>query len=82
MIRSAPNSSAPATKKSARFQTTSSVNCIATNGNNNTDVLANAMFNELRNANFSLSSAFAVLILLLAASGAWLHRLKGKTNGF
>lgn len=36
-----------------------------TNGNNNTDVLANAMFNQLRDANFSLSSAFAVLIFML-----------------
>ncbi len=36
-----------------------------TNGANRTDVLANAMFNQLRDANFSLSSAFAVLIFVL-----------------
>lgn len=36
-----------------------------TNGANRTDVLANAMFNQLRDGNFSLSSAFAVLIFVL-----------------
>ncbi|MEM7143204.1 MAG: sugar ABC transporter permease [Actinomycetota bacterium] len=36
-----------------------------TNGANSTDVLANAMFNQLRDGNFSLSSAFAVLIFVL-----------------
>jgi alpha-glucoside transport system permease protein len=36
-----------------------------TNGANSTDVLANAMFNDLRDANFTRSSAFAVLIFLL-----------------
>jgi ABC-type sugar transport system permease subunit len=36
-----------------------------TNGANRTDVLANAMFNQLRDGNFALSSAFAVLIFVL-----------------
>ena len=36
-----------------------------TGGANRTNVLANEMFNQLRDANFSLSSAFAVLIFAL-----------------
>jgi alpha-glucoside transport system permease protein len=36
-----------------------------TGGANRTDVLANAMFDQLRDRNFSLSSAFAVLIFVL-----------------
>lgn len=36
-----------------------------TNGANGTDVLANEMFNKLRDGNFAFSSAFAVVIFLL-----------------
>ena len=36
-----------------------------TGGANRTNVLANEMFNQLRDANFSLSSAFAVVIFAL-----------------
>jgi alpha-glucoside transport system permease protein len=38
-----------------------------TNGNFDTDVLANRMYDNLRDGNFSLSSTFAVIVLLLVA---------------
>ena len=36
-----------------------------TNGANGTDVLANAMFNDLRIGNFNRSAAFAMIIFIL-----------------
>ena len=36
-----------------------------TNGNFDTDVLANRMYDDLRNGNFTLSSTFAVIVLVL-----------------
>jgi alpha-glucoside transport system permease protein len=36
-----------------------------TNGNFDTDVLANRMYDNLRDGNFTLSSTFAVIVLLL-----------------
>jgi ABC-type sugar transport system permease subunit len=38
-----------------------------TNGNFDTDVLANRMYDNLRDGNFSLSSTFAVIVLVLVA---------------
>jgi alpha-glucoside transport system permease protein len=38
-----------------------------TNGNFDTDVLANRMYDNLRDGNFSLSSTFAVIVLALVA---------------
>jgi ABC-type sugar transport system permease subunit len=44
-----------------------------TNGNFDTDVLANRMYEGLRNGNFSQSSTFAVIILLLVVPVIWVN---------
>jgi ABC-type sugar transport system permease subunit len=42
-----------------------------TNGNFGTDVLANRMYDNLRNGNFTMSSAMAVIILVLVLPVMW-----------
>jgi ABC-type sugar transport system permease subunit len=49
-----------------------------TNGNFQTDVLANQMYTQLRNGNFTLSSTFAVLILILIIPVMWFNFRRGK----
>ncbi|HEV8297996.1 MAG TPA: sugar ABC transporter permease [Acidimicrobiales bacterium] len=44
-----------------------------TNGNFDTDVLANRMYENLRNGNFTLSSTFAVMILVLVVPVMWFN---------
>lgn len=44
-----------------------------TNGNFGTDVLANRMYDNLRNGNFTMSSAMAVIILVLVLPVMWFN---------
>jgi ABC-type sugar transport system permease subunit len=49
-----------------------------TGGNFDTDVLANRMYENLRNGNFVLSSTFAVFILVLVLPVIWYNTKRGK----
>ncbi len=49
-----------------------------TNGNFDTDVLANRMYEGLRNGNFTLSSTFAVIILVLVIPIVWFNGRRGR----
>ena len=53
-----------------------------TNGNFDTDVLANRMYEGLRNGNFTQSSTFAVIILLLVVPVIWVNfrRARGEAR--
>jgi ABC-type sugar transport system permease subunit len=49
-----------------------------TNGNFETDVMANRMYDNLRNGNFTMSSTFAVLIFVLILPVMWFNFRRGK----
>lgn len=49
-----------------------------TNGNFDTDVLANRMYDNLRDGNFTLSSTFAAIILVLVLPVLWFNLRRGK----
>jgi alpha-glucoside transport system permease protein len=49
-----------------------------TGGNFDTDVLANRMYENLRNGNFVLSSTFAVFILILVIPVIWYNARRGR----
>jgi alpha-glucoside transport system permease protein len=49
-----------------------------TNGNFDTDVLANRMYDNLRDGNFTLSSTFASIILVLVIPVLWFNLRRGK----
>jgi ABC-type sugar transport system permease subunit len=49
-----------------------------TNGNFDTDVLANRMYDNLRDGNFTLSSTFAAIILVLVIPVLWFNLRRGK----
>jgi ABC-type sugar transport system permease subunit len=49
-----------------------------TNGNAQTDVLANRMYENLRNGNFTMSSTFAVVILVLIIPVLWFNFRRGR----
>jgi alpha-glucoside transport system permease protein len=49
-----------------------------TNGNFDTDVLANRMYEGLRTGNFALSSTFATLILVLVVPVMFVNFRRGR----
>jgi alpha-glucoside transport system permease protein len=49
-----------------------------TNGNFDTDVLANRMYDNLRDGNFTQSSTFAAIILFLVIPVLWFNLRRGK----
>lgn len=49
-----------------------------TNGNFETDVLANRMYENLRNGNFTMSSTFAAVIFVLIVPVMWFNFRRGK----
>lgn len=51
-----------------------------TNGNFDTDVLANRMYENLRNGNFALSGTFAIIILVLVLPIVWYNTRRGKES--
>jgi ABC-type sugar transport system permease subunit len=53
-----------------------------TNGNFGTDVLANRMYTNLRNGNFTMSSTFSVIILVLVGPVIWWNFRRNRQEAF
>ena len=53
-----------------------------TNGNFGTDVLANRMYTNLRNGNFTMPSTFSVIILVLFAPVIWWNFRRNRQEAF